>query len=378
MSENNSKYYSFVPLLNYAKSIDCPFIGIAGGKGNGKTYSIILWAIKEFLENGRCLRYLRRYVESIRPKAIKSLCRPHIQTLINLTGGKYNYFHYFQNRFYLARREGDKVVEKYPEPFIVCSALNGVEASTGADEGDCSAIFYDEFLSREKELDDEMYQLMIFQNNCIRNRTEHYTPTILVGNTVTRNSALAKDFGVDLYKMKQGDITVIKNKKGEPRIVFEYCSAVEIMTEAGDTYYNRFDDNDRIKMIYKGEWTLGDYPHIAKQRLTGSTFLCRFKIITPNDRAICFEFRQYSTSKVFGYVRVYDNDKLSKLCTLINKTQIFKYDTFNYLPQKGIFKKFIFLVFTKQVFFESCEVGEMFRDFLRTFKGCENISMVYK
>ena len=374
-----SKYYSAEPILNYAREINCPFVGIAGGKGNGKTYDIIRIGLKERIKNGYVMRYLRRFAESIKPKAIQSLCKPHRQTLINLTGGKYNDFQYYQNRFWLVRRdESGKVVEKDPEPFIICNALNSVEAFTGTDEGECSMIFYDEFLSREKELNDEYYNLMIYHSNCIRNRTNKYTPLVLVGNTVTRNSCLITEFGVNLYEMKKGEITVVKNKKGEPLIVFEYCDEVEIMQDAADVYYNRFADNDRIKMIYKGDWTIGNYPHIDKQTLKTSTMAARIKIIAPSNRAICFEFRTLEGRKPFGYVRTYDSDKLPKLCTLINKQELFRVDVFNYLPQHGIFKKFIAMVYTKNVFFENCEVGEQFRDFLKVFKGAQNIAQIYK
>lgn len=372
-------YYSARPILDYAKSINCPFVGIAGGKGNGKTYDIIRIGLNERIKNKYIMRYLRRYAESIKPKAIQSLCKPHRQTLINLTEGKYNDFNYYQNRFWLVRRdENGKIVEKDNEPFIVCNALNSVEAFTGTDEGECSMIFYDEFLSREKELADEYYNLMIFHSNCVRNRTNKWTPLVLVGNTVTRNSCLITEFGVNLYDMKKGEITVVKNSKGEAKIVFEYCDEVEVMQEAADVYYNRFNDNDRIKMIYKGDWTIGNYPHTNQQTIKSSTMLARIKIIAPSNRAICFEFRHYNDRDLFGYVKSYDNDLLPKICTFINKDMMLKNDVFNYLPQRGIFKKFIALVYTRNVFFENCEVGEQFRDFLKNFTGAAAIANVYK
>ena len=219
---------------------------------------------------------------------------------------------------------------------------------------------------------------MIFHSNCVRNRVNKWTPLILVGNTVTRNSCLITEFGVNLYDMKKGEITVVKNSKGEAKIVFEYCDEVEVMQEAADVYYNRFNDNDRIKMIYKGDWTIGNYPHTNQQTIKSSTMLARIKIIAPSNRAICFEFRHYNDHDLFGYVKSYDNDLLPKICTFINKDIMLKNDVFNYLPQRGIFKKFIALVYTRNVFFENCEVGEQFRDFLKNFTGAAAIANVYK
>lgn len=371
------KYYSPVPIIEYGEKIGSPAIGIAGGKGNGKTYGIILYYLKQRLENGRVLRYLRRYRESISPKALQSLCKPQKQNLINLTGGRFNDFQYFQNRFWFVRRDDSgKIVEKDRQPFMICSALNSVEANTGADEGECSAVFYDEFLSREKEIADEFYNLMIFYSNCTRNRV-YYCPLILVGNTVTRDSSLITNFGVDMYNLKKGEITVVKNSKKEPVIVFEYCDEVEVMKEAGDAFYSRF-ENDRIKMIYKGDWTTGAYPYLAKQERDNSRVPVRLKIVLRDKIAMLFEFHLYN-DRMYGYVCKYDDDNIQVQATLINKIQVFKdKHIFNYLPSGGIFRQFTRLVYTKNVYFDSLQTGEYFRDFLKNCRGAENISNVYK
>lgn len=379
MQLDENKYYDPNPIIDYAEKINCPAVGIAGGKGNGKTYGIILKYLKRRFADTqpKVLRYLRRFKESISPKAIQSLCKPHRQSLINLSGGKYNDFQYFQNRFWFIRRDNSgKIVEKDRQPFIICSALNSVEASTGADEGECYAVFYDEVLSREKVLPDEFYMLMIFHNNCIRNRTDYYCPLILVGNTVTRNSILITNFGVDLYSLKKGEITVVKNSKKEPTIVFEYCNDVEVMKEAGDAYYKRF-ENDRIKMIYKGDWTVGNYPYLPSQERENSKQLANLKLILKDNIALCFEFYTKG-DRMFAYVCPYDDDDIKYIAVLINKTQVFKdYHIFNYLPSGGIFKYFAKLVYTKNVYFDSFQTGEYFRDFLKNLKGCESIANVY-
>lgn len=376
--DNERKYYNPEPILQYAEKIGCPFVGIAGGKGNGKTYGIIQKYMKVRLKTGRILRYLRRYKESISAKALQSLCNPQRQTLINLTGGKYNDFQYYQNRFFFVRRdEKGNIVEKDKKPFIVCSALNSVEGFTGADEGECAAIFYDEFLSREKELIDEFYLLTIFHSNCIRNRTDFYTPLILVGNTVTRNSSLITNFGVDMYSLKKGEITVVNNSKKEPTIVFEYCDDVEVMREAADTYYARF-NNDRIKMVYRGDWTVSNYPMLPQQEYKSSTNIVNIKIITPANIAVCFEFMKKG-ARIYGFVRHFDNDKIPHIATLINQTRVYKERcVFNYLPSHGIFREFAKLIYTRNVYFESMEIGEYFRDFLKNCIGAESLMNVYK
>ena len=70
-------HYDPNPVIDYAEKISCPVVGIAGGKGNGKTYGILLRYLKDRFKTGRPLRYLRRYRESISRKALMSLCSPH-------------------------------------------------------------------------------------------------------------------------------------------------------------------------------------------------------------------------------------------------------------------------------------------------------------
>ena len=371
------KHYKVSPVLEYAHKIDCPVIGIAGGKGNGKTYDLLRAALKERIEKNRIARYLRRYRESISPKALQSLCKPQRQNLINYSKEKYNDFQYYQNRFFLVKRNvSGEITAKDSKPFLVCSALNTVEANTGADEGACSMIFYDEFLSREKELQDEFYNLMIFHNNCTRNRV-YWCPLVLVGNTVTRNSSLITNFGVDLYSMQKGQISVVKNSKKEPMIVFEYCNDVQVMQEAAAAYYERF-ENERIKMIYKGDWTVSNYPMLPHQELENAFNIANIKIISPAGTALLFQFKRIGDN-LFGYVCSFDDDDIQHLCTLINKTYIFKKPGFiNYLPNRGIFKAFSRLIYTKNVYFQSMETGEYFRDFLKNLTGAGELAKVYK
>lgn len=373
----SDKHYKVRPVIEYAKKIDCPVIGIAGGKGNGKTYDLLREGLLKRIETGRITRYLRRYRESISPKALQSLCNPQRQNLINYTKGKYNDFQYYQNRFFMIKRDASgEITKKDSKPFIVCSALNTVEGFTGADEGECSMIFYDEMLSREKELPDEHYSLMIYHANCIRNRV-YFCPLILVGNTVTRNSSLVKNFGVDLYSMVKGQITVVKNSKKEPTIVFEYCDEVQVMKEAADAYYSRF-ENNRIKMIYKGDWTVSNYPMLPYQEISNSFVLANIKIISPSGSALLFSFRRIGDN-IFGYVERFTDDDIPHLCTMINKTYIFKKPNYiNYLPNKGLFKTFARLIYTKNVYFESMETGEYFRDFLKNLTGAGELVKVYK
>ena len=370
-----SKFYNPVPILKVAMEKKSPTVVIVGGKGNGKTYGIIEKALEEFVKSGRICRYLRRYKESITPKAIQSLLKPQRKNLMILTGGQYNDFQYWRGRFYLVKvdKDGNRISKKN-EPFMVCSALNSVEGFTGADEGDCSMIFFDEFLSRERELPDEFSSLMIFHNNCVRNRLEHYTPLILVGNTVSRNSTLAREFGIDLYSIDKDTITVLTNHEGDATAVVEYCGQTERMADAGETIYKRY-DHSKVKMIYSGDWSIGNYPRITERHIKGSEKI--FTIMCDFNRQIVFEIRLYK-SYVFGYVRYRGRGEECD-CILTTRTTPLRPNVLNYFTSTvRVFRVFGQLILRKQVFFDCGECGEIFRDFLLNLNGANQLQSVYK
>lgn len=368
-------YYSCKPILKIAEEKKCPAIVICGGKGNGKTFSILQHYLEVFIKTGKVLRYIRRFRESITAKAIMDLMAPQKQNIINLTNGKYNSYYYYRSRFYLTREnEFGERVEKMNKPFMICSALNSVEGFTGADSGQCSAVFFDEFLSREKQLDDEFTSLMIFHNNCMRNRTEEFTPLVLVGNTVSRNSTLARDFGIDLYNIKKGEVTAVYNSKKVITALVEYCSVTDKMNDSGKNYYERY-ENDKIKMIYTGDWSIGNYPRISKRHISSSDILFTF-YIKYSKTPLIVTLRQYKQF-FFAYVDFYSKNSFDVILT--TETTPLQPYIFNYYNHKiRAFHKLGLMILRKQVYFSCGECGEIFRDFLAIFTGCEQFRNVYK
>lgn len=251
-------YYNINPLIDKGKELDAPFISAIGGKGNGKTYSCIRYALQQFFDNYRPFVYLRRLDKMVSKTAIQTLLNPHIQTIINLSHGRFNNVRYRSGTFQLVRvaEDGKKIEESVIVCF--CRALSNIESQTGADFGEISCIIYDEFLSREHELPDEFNKMMIAHNNYTRNRTHYYIPFILLGNTVSRDNVILTQFGVDARNLKQGEITAIYNTKKEIRLLIEYCARIDIMMTADEKYYSRF-ENERINMITKGSWTVSQY-----------------------------------------------------------------------------------------------------------------------
>lgn len=366
-------YYTPDKLLEKARSLGCGTVFAVGGKGIGKTFGFIRYFLEQFLNDKGYLRYVRRYRDSIAPKAIMSLLEPQRQNIINLTKGKYNSYKYYQNRFWLTKVDKEGEVEHtMSKPFIICSAINAVESYTGADEGLCCGILFDEFLSRERCVSKEYESLMILHSNCWRNRGNEM-PLVLIGNTFTRNSTLARDFGINLYQVPENSVTVFKGKKNKVIAVVERCADTVLLQTAANDYYDRYNDG-RLNMITSNGWALPDYPRISKRYAEAGTVIFD---------ALCVYEKNFSmkviTYKSYDFVYISDENSSLIDCTITTKTTPLHSDLINYFPNDVfIFKYIAKLIARGQIFFEHGDNGEMFRDFMLNLKGGEKIGGLFK
>lgn len=256
------QYIDIKPIVEKAKSIDCPFIAIIGGKGTGKTYGCVDYAIRDFFKDNsnRPFFYARRYDKTFTNNICGNLVACHRQDIINLSGGKFNTAELYGKVFTLMNKtttESGIDKRSFRRPIAFCRSLNNVETETGDDKGDISCIIYDEFLTRGVELKDEFRLLNVLHNNATRNRTDRFTPMFLLGNTVSRDSAVAEQFGIRMRDIKRG-LNIFENSQHKARILLYYTDATTKNIEAAATYYDRF-ENDRINMITRGDWVLGSY-----------------------------------------------------------------------------------------------------------------------
>ena len=269
MIDREQKFIDIHPILEYAKKLNCPYIAIIGGKGTGKTYGCVDNAIVDFYNSDmrHPFFYVRRYDKTFTKSICGNLVNVHRQTIINCSNGKHNAAELSGKVFEVMNKSlTDKGLEKRINKKVIayCRSMNNVETETGDDKGEISCGIYDEFLSRDGELKDEFLKIQILHSNMIRNRTDRYVPLWLLGNTVSRDSAVADQFGIKLRDLKRG-LNVYTNKKGVPRIVLYYTPETVANSEAAAMYYDRF-ENDHINMISHGDWVLGSYK-IAPQNM---------------------------------------------------------------------------------------------------------------
>lgn len=352
MPDELVRFIDINPIVDVAKRENCPFIGIVGGKGTGKTWGCVKWGLDNSNNFTKPFFYVRRFDKTFTKSICGNLVNSHRQDIINMTSGKLNHSDFKGKIFTVNRLETDKngnEKRNNERTICYCRSLNNVDTETGDDKGAISCVIFDEFLTRGNELKDEYTKLMIVHNNAIRNRTDTFVPMFLLGNTLTKDSALAEQFGIRMRDIKPG-LNIFRNTKGQARIILYYTPQTAMQAESAAAYYDRF-ENDRINMITHGDWILGDYPIASESQLhqTGT----KFKFF---DRGICVVVVVYAYGlNAFAVVRkpkkAIDSNIRLKVSPIISPTNL------NVIPEV-----IIECVLKNCYAVETSDIGEDFRD----------------
>ena len=153
--------------IGYILRFKVPFIFCVGGRGTGKTYG----ALKYALDNGVKFLYMRRTQSQAdlinRPEftPFKAITRDTGELITCAPISKYN------SAFYRAKYEDDKVIPD-GAPIGYTLALSTVSNLRGFDMSDCELLIYDEFIpeKHERPLKNEAQALFNAYETINRNR----------------------------------------------------------------------------------------------------------------------------------------------------------------------------------------------------------------
>lgn len=371
------KYYDFEGIYTAGEKNNCPNLGIAGQKSNGKTFGALRKGLELYLGlkkpeyKGRVIRYARRRKETVKRDNLLSLFKPHKKWIESVTDGEYNDYTMIGRRYYLCNRNfaTNKINKREANPFCIVNSLSTWETDSGADEGEACIIIFDEAISRENALPNEYDSLMKYRSNCMRDRTDYYCPVVLIGNTVTRDCELLEFFGVDLWKLgddEQGKIQYIMNRKKQINFIFEWCGSVGITQDIKE-YYDRF-ETDKTKMITEGAFELGEYKTMsrAKSAINTESFL-KVAFIDKNFKLIANYLQYTKSGDIFIYVTAEEN--VDNCDLYINPSAVTcNNNVMNYFDCKAavIFRD---LYDTNNIIFETPKTGEMYRSFAQKCIG---------
>lgn len=355
-------HLNIYPILDIAKKIQCPYIAFIGEKRVGKTYGCVGYGLKEYMKDGSVFFYTRRYDKTFTASICGNLIGAHKQDIINLSKGSLNASELRGRIFTLYRESKDKSDNKLREnvqTIAYCRSLNNIETETADDKENVSCIIYDEFLSRGHELQDEFNKIMILHANCTGKR-DKFVPMFLLGNTVSKESAVAENFGIDLREIKRG-LNIVYNNEGVPRIIVYYLPTTSKSDAAASLFYDRF-HNDHINMISHGSWTLGTYP-IATQAqlaLSGASFL-----LTHKKLAVKATLTVYGMNPVCIISKA-DDEYSVRVSSDLSKSSL------SVLP-----RRLVDIVMNGGLLVESNELGEDFRDICKHISGGDRIVAKY-
>lgn len=353
------KFYSLAPILSKGADYNVIF----GERSNGKTYATLLHGIKQYLETGKQMAYIRRWREDLRGKRAESLFANHVAngTIEELTGGKYNEVFYVSGKWFLSTYNPE-TKKRIPDnkPFCYGFCLSEQEHEKSSSYPDVTTIVFDEFLTRRYYLPDEFMLFMNMLSTIIRQRND--IKVFMLGNTVNQFCPYFSEMGLrNVRQMEQGTIDIYKFGEHGATVAVEYCST--IVKEKASNKYFCF-DNQNLQMITGGKWELAVYPHLPHK-------------YAPKDVLFVF-YIEFNDMTLQGNIINVDGENF---CYIHNKTTPIK-DTENSLiyslrmngkpnyrrkllstasyMEAAVAKYFV----TDKVFYQDNEIGEIVRNYL--------------
>lgn len=269
---------------------------IVGERSNGKTYGALAKALMNYIENGKQTAYIRRYREDFVGKRGQTLFASIEQDydIEQLTNGQYNSIGYYSGCWYLQYATAKKNFRE-KTPFCYGFAINQMEHDKSTSYPNITTVIFDEFLSRTFYLTNEFILFMNTLSTIIRQRND--VVIYMLGNTVSQYSPYFDEMGIDIKKMKQGDISVFKYGTSDLKVAVEYAEGTNI--KQSDDYFAF--DNQQLNMITNGEWEFDLYPHMVyKYQRKDIKQIC---FIEFNDELLQCEIIKTKDSKgVFTYI----------------------------------------------------------------------------
>lgn len=350
------KYYSLKNILSYNAHYNVIF----GERSNGKTYSVLQYAV----QNHKTLAYIRRYREDFRGKRGQALFAGLAANgeIEKWTNHVWTDVFYYASKFYFCRydpEDGKRIVDE--KPMAYAFALTETEHDKGASYPDIDVVCFDEFLTRDLYLADEFVLFMNTLSTIIRGRNN--VKIFMLGNTVNKYSPYFSEMGLKHIKdMKQGTIDVYTYGQTDLKVAVEYADTGAKSGKSSDVYFAF--DSPELKMITTGAWELSIYPHLPEKYkpkdvlfvffiiFDGDTLQC--EIVSGKDGVFIFVHRKTTPIQ----------DETSDLVFTTEYSHRPNYRRKLTRPVLPVEKKIAALFATDKVFYQSNEIGEIVRNYL--------------
>lgn len=275
-------WYNLNPILGKRPDVAI----IVGQRANGKTFSVCKYMLEQYKKTKKRFAYIRRWADDIKGFRAEQLFQPLTKEIQSIFGFDYS-IEYYRHKYYLVNDAGEKIdVVGYALSLSEASHTKSVAYNEKGHE--VRYILFDEFIQMAGEpvLRDELSKYDNVINTLLRTGDAQI---FLLGNTVSKFSPYFIRYGIDINKVKQGDIVTkeypIDDDKGILRVCLEYC---EYNPEVG----KKTSKYTTSKMISTGQWEIpptDDIPTV-KNEIVKDKLLFTIKVPDSEDNTIvcCF------------------------------------------------------------------------------------------
>ena len=351
------KYYSLKNIL--AKNAQ--YNVIFGERSNGKTYAVLLYALKRYAETGEQVAIVRRWQDDFTGKRGATMFDGIVANgeIRKSTNGEWSGVYYWGARWYLCRYENDKrvIAEK---PFAYGFSISSMEHDKSTSYPEITTILFDEFISRGMYLPDEFVLFMNVISTIVRNRTD--VRIFMLGNTVNKYCPYFTEMGLKhVREMTPGNIDIYKYGNSDLRVAVEYTANTR-QGKKSDFYFAF--DNPKLAMITGGAWEIDIYPH-CPVKYKPNEILYTFFIIFAGDTLQCEIISHDDLLFIFihrktGEIKYPETD----LVFTPEHSPRANYRRKITKPQTTIEKRIAQLFARDKVFYADNDVGEIVRNYL--------------
>lgn len=365
MKKKKNKFYSLKPILER----DATYNMIFGERSNGKTYSVLKYAVEQYIKTGGQLAYVRRWKEDVTGRRASEVFSALIDNneIAEITNNEFTSIYYFSGKYYLCNYDTgtNKPIYNDEDCIGFTFALSDMEHNKSISYPKVTTIMFDEFLTKYVYLNDEFILFMNTISTIVRQRTN--VKIFMLGNTVNKYCPYFKEMGLSHIKdMKQGDIDVYTYGSSQLKVAVEYCKPMGKAKE--NNFYFGF-NNPKLQMITSGAWELDLFPHCPVKykpkniiftyfiQFDGELFQC--EIISINDTMFTFIHEKSTELK---------NPDTDLIYTLEYNPKL-NYNRNILKPISKLQERIAWFYKTDRVYYQNNEVGNAIQNYLKLCIG---------
>lgn len=236
---------------------------IVGERGNGKTYAMQEYLLKERLINGGQCVWLRRWMDDVKASNAQNFWDGLLVAQIEkLSGGRYQGIELKASRYYLCSYDQKgKAIYNDNDILGYVTDVNEAERLKGQSFPRVTNIVYEEFISLSQMgyIPDETVLFDNIISTIVRDRTN--VKIWMLGNTINPYNPYFIKYGIRGLNLKQGDIWTRTNGYGG-KLAVEFCPKRRKGSMVGTSakYFGFEDSSGNTDMILGNGWQLPDVP----------------------------------------------------------------------------------------------------------------------